>query len=474
MKKNIFSIIILLTSLGSYSQYSISRIIPENATSIGFFGWSSSMHGNTIVAGSTPSVANKIYVFENSSSSVTQTAILQSPEANQSLGVAITQDDYIYIGSPSNNTNVANGGAVFVFKKINNVWTYITKIQPSNQNPDDRFGTSLAFENNQLFVGVNGYEAPLSPAGTNTGAIFVYDKSNDDFTLNQILSTTSNNALGSMIDIEQDVLISTNTNNANSTSNVVSYKKTGGVWSQISTHPFQYRSYDFTKRVNYTNNQLFVVESDEFMPSTTIKIYDLQPDNSWLQTNTLPGTINDYFSAAINVKNNNMLLSGFGGYMLQLSRKNTTTYYKKINGTWTYQASFTGQGPHTEDDTMGHDSFIADNTILIGNTYENWGELPLQSNGSLYKLDVTLGINDYENKSFSVYPNPASDRIHISSASNYVKEFQLSDLTGKILKTQNCDTSEVEISLDQIANGVYFLRITDSEGKITFKKIIKK
>lgn len=473
MKKIIFPSIVLLTSLVSYSQYSLNRILPNNPDSVFSLGSSACASGNTIISngsfGTTPpNTVNKIYVFEDNGTNTTLTTEIETPEVGQTIGKAIISGDYIFVSSPNNSTNVSGGGAVYVFKKINNTWTYTHKIQPANQTADDHFGTSLAFENNQLLIGAYGYEDDVMPANADNGGIYVYDFTGDDWVFNQILTTYSGYGMGVMIDLENDTFITTSTNPLMQTSYALTLRKIDGTWYLINSFPIPFYMYDFTKTVNYSNNQLFVAQTSG-MNTVNISIYDLQSDNTWLQVDTLTPSNGDYVNTTIDVKNNNMVLSGFGGYILMIERKNPAWYYKKENGTWTYKASFTGQSSHNNDN-FGNVSYVSDNCILFGNPEEVWNT-PVYANGGLYKMNTNLGTEDFQKQSVQIYPNPTADKINIISNENFIKELQLIDFTGKIVKTETQNLSE--LSLKDLNSGVYVLKIIDAQQNTSYKKIIK-
>ena len=65
-----------------------------------------------------------------------------------------------------------------------------------------------------------------------------------------------------------------------------------------------------------------------------------------------------------------------------------------------------------------------------------------------------------------IYPNPASEMIHIEGSE--AVEIQVYNALGQVVKTV-LGTNEIDLS--GWVNGVYFLRITDAEGKVYTNKI---
>jgi YVTN family beta-propeller protein len=90
--------------------------------------------------------------------------------------------------------------------------------------------------------------------------------------------------------------------------------------------------------------------------------------------------------------------------------------------------------------------------------------------------DVT-GIEEYflpDVKPFTleIYPNPAKSFFVIRS-SLPVKEIEIFDVSGKLIKEINFSTKEPKISLNGIKTGVYLLKIKTENKELTKKLIIK-
>ncbi len=86
-----------------------------------------------------------------------------------------------------------------------------------------------------------------------------------------------------------------------------------------------------------------------------------------------------------------------------------------------------------------------------------------------FEKDLT-GVADYANNNvISVIPNPASSKIEIIGAGDDVKA-EFVSLAGSVVKVAN----ESEIALDDIANGIYMLRITTPNETVVKKLVVKK
>lgn len=87
-----------------------------------------------------------------------------------------------------------------------------------------------------------------------------------------------------------------------------------------------------------------------------------------------------------------------------------------------------------------------------------------------------LGTSNFENNKLQLYPNPATNELHV----------QLDDVTadhkiaiyntlGSLLYESNqLSNSNNSINISQLNSGIYFVQITDSENRVFQKRLIKK
>lgn len=86
--------------------------------------------------------------------------------------------------------------------------------------------------------------------------------------------------------------------------------------------------------------------------------------------------------------------------------------------------------------------------------------------------DSTLGLSDVDsNSKISVYPNPTSDYLYVNSDIQ-VKDVQILDLNGRLVN--NNGFADGKIYMGNLTNGIYFVKITEANDRITTEKIVKK
>lgn len=129
--------------------------------------------------------------------------------------------DLAVVGVPAHTFDTAgaasltNAGAVYVYARGDNGWSYAYKIVSPTRIANDRFGTSVALYNGVLAVGsvVNTTDSANANAITGAGAVWMYDITNTAGVFKQKLTPTgansrvANDQFGYSVAVMQDVVV---------------------------------------------------------------------------------------------------------------------------------------------------------------------------------------------------------------------------------------------------------------------------
>ncbi|EDM42854.1 hypothetical protein SCB49_14765 [unidentified eubacterium SCB49] len=146
--------------------------------------------------------------------------------------------------------------------------------------------------------------------------------------------------------------------------------------------------------------------------------------------------------------------------------------YQNINNTWeTVGNTIYGE---EEGDVAGSSlEFAANGNLLaIGSLgAQNTSDVAV-GNVRLYDYsDEILSTEEIDHQLFSVFPNPASTMVTIQlNASENFKKVYIYNVVGQLV--MNAQTVQLDVS--SLDNGIYFLEIETTEGKITSEKLIIK
>ncbi len=92
---------------------------------------------------------------------------------------------------------------------------------------------------------------------------------------------------------------------------------------------------------------------------------------------------------------------------------------------------------------------------------------------------LITGVNQYDNVEINVYPNPASTYVNVEVAADEAQQFnaKVVDMMGKTVYTDNFNhnggTELYTIPVNDLAKGVYFLHLDNSNGSTVQKFIVK-
>ncbi len=82
--------------------------------------------------------------------------------------------------------------------------------------------------------------------------------------------------------------------------------------------------------------------------------------------------------------------------------------------------------------------------------------------------------NELNSKVFSVYPNPTKNIFNVVNTTDaIISEIEISDLNGRVVKNVKfSNVSEAQVSVSDLAQGVYMMKIVSDKG-IATKKVVK-
>ena len=83
-----------------------------------------------------------------------------------------------------------------------------------------------------------------------------------------------------------------------------------------------------------------------------------------------------------------------------------------------------------------------------------------------------VGISDYSKNIISIYPNPTTDVINISSTST-ITDYTIYNMIGNRVMSTNVNASNAVVDMSTLTKGVYFVEVNQN-GILTNKRIIKK
>jgi|GEM_PF-2300321 len=86
-------------------------------------------------------------------------------------------------------------------------------------------------------------------------------------------------------------------------------------------------------------------------------------------------------------------------------------------------------------------------------------------------MNATTSITESIKKPTDIYPNPGNKSIRLSNISNDIVKIEILNLTGSIVRTVSENSTEISVS--DLASGMYFVKIYFQNGKLDVQKFVK-
>lgn len=96
-------------------------------------------------------------------------------------------------------------------------------------------------------------------------------------------------------------------------------------------------------------------------------------------------------------------------------------------------------------------------------------------------LTITVGVDEYQNVDFKVYPNPTSAILNVECTMNNEQlkntEIQVMDAYGKLVRSVEtrfiASSQRSQINISELSAGVYFVKLVADDRVIAVRKIVK-
>ena len=85
-------------------------------------------------------------------------------------------------------------------------------------------------------------------------------------------------------------------------------------------------------------------------------------------------------------------------------------------------------------------------------------------------IDITQDVNNIAVNNFNIYPNPNNGVFNIETTSNN-SNIKITDISGKVVFNNSTNKSFNTIDLSSVKSGIYFIEVSNNEGR-SIKKII--
>ena len=87
-------------------------------------------------------------------------------------------------------------------------------------------------------------------------------------------------------------------------------------------------------------------------------------------------------------------------------------------------------------------------------------------------LDVTVGIHENDKLGVMIYPNPATDMVHVQS-DGLIHSVELLNLIGQRIELKQVEGESCQFNTSNLQSGIYIVKIDTEYGVITQKVTVQ-
>ncbi|GJM25097.1 MAG: hypothetical protein DHS20C16_15120 [Phycisphaerae bacterium] len=169
-----------------------AKLTADDAAASDEFGWSVSVHNDTVVAGAyhdavgcAACTTGSAYVFTRTGTVWTQQQKLTAAdsEASDDFGYSVAaQGDTVIIGARLDDDPGTDSGSGYVFTRASGIWTLEKKLSGDDTASGDNFGSAIALDGDRAIVGAIGDDDVVSISGS----AYIFDLAAKDCNSNGI------------------------------------------------------------------------------------------------------------------------------------------------------------------------------------------------------------------------------------------------------------------------------------------------
>lgn len=325
--------------------------------------------------------------------------------SNDVFGTAIDiSGDFIAVGAPlKNNGNQSNTGEVYIYQKNGTDWNLMTSVTASDREADDRFGSSVSIDGNNLVV-----SAPFDDDIANSsGAIYIFNY--DGTNWNEVVKITdpalqANDEFGHDVSIKGDWIAVgvPKDDDLNPNSGAVwLYEFDGTNWGYHSTLTSTFTEFGeelFGYSVSLSGTRIAIgspLDDDAATDAGNAFIYDYDGTNWNFTEKITPSDGGNSFSYGFDLEldTDQLIVGAYGGNPALLSAGGAYIY--QFDGTNWNEQQIIFPSDATQDDWFGYKVGIDGQTAIMSaiNDDDNG-----TSSGSVYifRYDQTEWIREFK------------------------------------------------------------------------------
>ena len=486
--------VLLLFLLHSFllSQVQIGNDIDANAAT-DFFGFSSAISSDgSIVAIGAPfndgnlENAGSVRIFQNQGGNWVQIGEeIYGDNVDDNLGrsVALSSDGLIMAtGADENDANGNNAGQVKVFENQGGSWIQIGEDILGDAS-SDLFGKQIALSNDGTILAIS---APANDSnGNSSGHVKVFENEGGSWVqLGDVIegeSTFATSGSGLAISADGKLVAIGSPLRAGGSGSIRAMILQGDSWVQLGQSIEGAGNDDqFGAAVSLSEDGRIMAAISKGTAGSAfengyVRVFEYD-GNDWLQIgDAIEGEAIGDGSNPSSSKNIDLSANG---KIIAIGTRNNAGNGEKAGNARQFQLLenewiLLGEDIDGEaaGDLFGQSvALSADGKTLLATARENEGAGPDAGHARVFDYESLItSLNDFNQFTFSIYPNPVSEKLNIELSSEQTfLSASLYNMFGQIVKV----TSDLVIETSDLPNGNYFIKVETTKGASIQKIVI--
>jgi len=406
------TLFLMILSNGVFAITQDQKLVASDGAMDDLFGGAVKISGNYAVVGANQAkidgeLTGAAYVFEYDGNDWIEKVKLIPPQASENFAASVgISGDRIIVGAPNAifGTQQFTGAAYIYERDVAGSWNLVQRIMASDNAFNDRFGTSVSIDGDQLVV-----SAPQNDDIVNgSGSVYVFEFVNNTWLESQILLASDsllNDHLGTSLDLQGNRLImgAPGADDAvlgANTGKVYVFEKSGAIWSetQIFTAGTDMAVGDrFGYSISLSGDRVLVGapdNSDDGTRSGSAYVFEYNPStfiwDSGEKFTASDAQAYDNFGFAVSIDGNKMLIGATGTDEIQSNSGSVYSYFHD-SSSWTYlNQIFHTDTPSLLTDTFGNSIDMEGGQSIIGSNGDDRDQVTGYDSGAAYIFDLDI------------------------------------------------------------------------------------
>lgn len=457
----------------------IPKICPDDGFAGDEFGVFVSISGDYALVGASAAqvegtVCGAAYIFKNESGSWVQQAkfIPDIPDNDDMFGKILKIDgDYALVAAYNDDDMGSNAGAAYIYKRTGENWAFQDKIYADDAVAFDIFGVAADIKGDRAIIGAFGDD----DNGFFSGSAYVFARQGDEWIQEAKLLPSdgaTDDKFGRSVAIDDDLAVVCGVlddENGEESGSVYIFRRNGSVWTEeAKITPDDGDENDrFGRSISIAGDYVAIsaAQKDEHGMDGSGSAYVFKNEGGqWFQQSKLvPDDLGEGDLMGYCISSNEDFVAISAHLNDEMASDAGAVYLFQRNGDqWSETAKLTAEFPG-EMDHFGICVDISGSTLIVGAPLDQSDDGIECGVAYVYDLQEYVSTQNVNIDELTVFPNPASDFVYFKTEGTlFGSVLSVYAVDGKLAIESVLNSNKLDVS--GLASGNYFFELKTRNG----------